>query len=177
MLYTRKGDGGMSGLYGTKKRFPKDSPVYEALGTVDELNSLLGACRAQVNDQENEISIQREIRKAQEILFIVQAELAGAPKCVSRSHIEALEQVVDHIEDTIPRPHAFVIPGGSELSAFLDYARSVARRTERTVLRAGSDIHLSPDSRAYLNRLSSLLYALARLASQRENVQEMSPSY
>lgn len=167
----------MSGFYGTKNRFPKNSPKYEALGTLDELNSLLGVCRARIQDKENEISICVEIQKSQEALFIIQAELAGAQKCIKRSHVKELERVIDNIESTITPPHAFVIPGSSEFSALLDYARSVARRAERTVLKEGSDINLSPDSYAYLNRLSSLLYALARLATHCENIKETPPSY
>jgi cob(I)alamin adenosyltransferase len=177
MLYTRKGDQGTSGLFGTRDRFPKDSAVYEALGTVDELNSLLGLCRAKAAKKRDEIDLRLETRRVQECLFIVQAELAGAPKTILPQHVSALEYAIDHIESTIENPHSFVIPGETELSALFDYARTIARRAERAVIRAGPERAVSPESRAYLNRLSSFLYAAARHAAMRAGAKELSPSY
>ena len=177
MLYTRKGDNGMSGLFGTKERFPKESPLYEALGTLDELNSLLGLCRARAKNLKDKVDIPSEIERGQECLFIVQAELAGAGDSVSQTEVKELEKAIGQIEDLIKNPHAFVIPGATELSAWCDYARAVARRAEREVIRATSMRNISPESRAYLNRLSSFLYALARYAATREGVKELSPSY
>jgi cob(I)alamin adenosyltransferase len=177
MLYTRKGDDGTSGLFGTKARFPKNSPIYEALGTVDELNSLLGVCRAHSNSGKRDINVADEIKKVQECLFIIQAELAGAPKSVSERHIKELERVVEKIEIVIENPHSFLIPGSTKTSALLDYARSLARRTERAVLNTHSARKISSQTLVYLNRLSSLLYALARYVATKEGVKEVSPSY
>jgi cob(I)alamin adenosyltransferase len=177
MLYTRKGDNGTSGLFGTKERFPKNDPVYEALGTLDELNSLLGICRVYANGVGGEIDLPTEIRLAQESLFIIQAELAGSDKHVGAERIESLESVIDGIEDTTGNPHAFVIPGATSLSAFLDYARTVARRAERSIIEVSVRKRLSDESLAYLNRLSSLLYALARYTTMKEGAEEASPTY
>lgn len=175
MLYTRKGDKGMSGLFGTKKRFPKDSAVYEALGSVDELNSLLGLCYAHARSQ-RQLAIQKELRATQEVLFIVQAELAGSQKRVLQSHVATLEQRIDEIEGLFQNPHSFVIAGATELSALLDYTRAVARRSERAVVRTGEKFS-SRETRTYLNRLSSLLYALARYAAHGAQAPETVPSY
>lgn len=177
MLYTRKGDNGTSGLFGTKKRLPKNSPAYDALGTLDELNSLLGVCWAYAIDIAGEISIQKEIRSAQEALFVIQAELAGSDKQIGTVQVDALEGTIDSIETLIGNPHAFVISGATAVSAFLDYARAVARRAERSVVTVSAKQKVSVNALAYLNRLSSLLYALARYAAAEEGVKEMSPSY
>lgn len=177
MLYTRKGDKGMSGLFGTKERFSKDSPVYEALGTVDELNSLLGVCRAHSGKIKNDF-ISNEILKVQECLFIIQAELAGADKSLEQTAVDNLEQTIEVFESEIANPHSFVIPGATELSALFDYARAVSRKAERTVISTQSGkIIVSPETLAYLNRLSSFLYALARYSVVKEDKKETSPSY
>lgn len=169
MLYTRKGDGGTSGLFGTKERFPKESLIYEALGTLDELNALLGICFA--------VSKRKEIRAVQQCLFIAQAELAGAQKSITAEHMSKLETLIDQLEVQIQNPRAFVVPGSTELSGWFDYARAVSRRAERAVLRV-QDLHnLCPYTYAYLNRLSSLLYALARRAAVEAGTEELHPTY
>ncbi|MDP3763234.1 MAG: cob(I)yrinic acid a,c-diamide adenosyltransferase [bacterium] len=177
MLYTRKGDDGTSGLLGTKERFPKNSPVYDALGTLDELNSLLGVCRACSVREKGGVDVSDEIQNVQERLFIIQAELAGAPKSILLEHIKELESTIEKFEKLIANPHAFVISGTTELSAMLDYARAVSRRAERKVLGAQTTRKVSAPTRTYLNRLSSLLYALARYAASTKGTKESSPSY
>lgn len=177
MLYTRKGDKGESGLFGTKNRFPKNSPVFEALGTVDELNSLLGVCRAYPDKGQNATNIGREILKVQEDLFIIQAELAGADKTITQNNVDDLELLIERLENKIKDPTAFIIPGATEFSALCDYARTVSRRAERTVISAQPTHRVSASTLAYLNRLSSYLYALARYAASIEETPEPSPQY
>jgi cob(I)alamin adenosyltransferase len=177
VLYTRKGDNGTSGLFGTKERFPKNSPVYEALGAVDEFNSLLGLCRARSNKIKSGFDVAREILKVQECLFIIQAELAGAEKSIAQIHIDNLESSIEQIEKRIKNPHAFVISGTTELSALYDYARAVARRAERSVINAQQARNMRPPTLAYLNRLSSFLYVLARYSATEAEAKELSPSY
>lgn len=176
MLYTRKGDSGTSGLYGTKDRLPKNSPIYDALGSLDELNSLLGLCRARLVSY-SLFRLHDAVQKSQESLFIIQAELAGAEKVLPQEHVEMLETTVDSIEKLIETHDAFVIPGATELSGLLDYARAVSRRTERVVVRISTNYSISPTSLAYLNRLSSFLYAMARYVAAEAKVKESSPSY
>ena len=184
MLYTRKGDRGTSGLFGTPDRLPKNSPVFEALGALDECNSLLGVCRAYASQHKNNgpttdhtIDIAREVVAAQECLFIIQAELAGAHEHLTQLHIDALERCISNIEKVVLVPHSFVIPGTNELSALFDYARAVSRRAERAVIGASGEHRVRPETLAYLNRLSSLLYALARYTASGAGSKERSPTY
>jgi len=178
MLYTRKGDDGTTGTFGSKTRLPKDSMLFEALGTVDELNSLLGVCFAKAASLPEEYEfVQKLVRRAQEDLFIVQAELAGADKKIAPERVEWLEAAVGEIETKIEPPSSFLIAGASELSSFFDFARTIARRAERAVIRAGGERAVSEDTRRYLNRLSSLLYALARFEAGRSGQKEKAPSY
>ncbi len=183
MLYTRKGDGGESGLFGSKVRLPKDSLIYEALGTLDELNSLLGLCRANAyNGGANLLptisgEVLPELLEAQQCLFIIQAELSGAEKSISQTQVDSIEKTIDDIERMIPPPHGFVVPGSTATAAWCDYARTVSRRAERMVIAACKEKVLSSTTMAYLNRLSSLLYGLARYSASLEQARELSPSY
>ena len=183
MLYTRKGDNGTSGLFGTKSRLSKSSPIYDALGTLDELNSLLGLCRATAYSGGTKLppaisaEVLPELFKIQEHLFVIQAELAGAEKSISPEEVEDVEKTIDCIERMIPKPQGFVIPGSISLAAWCDYARAVSRRAERAVISAHGDKELSAYTMAYLNRLSSLLYSLARYSAFLEEAKEISPSY
>jgi cob(I)alamin adenosyltransferase len=175
MLYTRRGDGGTSTLFGQSGRLPKDSPIYDALGSLDELNSLLGLCRARAKEVRGAIDVPKELLTVQQTLFIAQAECAGAQQHVTQAHVDALEASIAEIEKVIEAPHGFVIAGINELSGSLDFARAVSRRAERAVVHASSEHPVSAELRAYLNRLSSLLYALARYAAKGED--ELSPDY
>lgn len=182
MLYTRKGDNGTSGLFNTKERLPKDSPVYDALGTLDELNSLLGVCGATTRCCSKVPSAIRaevlpELFTVQECLFVIQAELAGAEKSITQEQVDDLEITIDSIERIIPAPHSFVIPGTTSVSSWCDYARTVARRAERAVVKAKPVRSLSEPTMAYLNRLSSLLYSLARYSATLECGIESKPTY
>ena len=178
MLYTRKGDNGTSGLFGTKERLPKNSLIYDALGSLDELNSLLGFCRAQESVKKGaELDIASEILKVQQCLFVIQAEIAGSQKILSQADVGDLEESIDKIEALIENPHAFVIPGATVLSGLFDFARAVSRRTERAVISIASDHTLSAYTTAYLNRLSSFLYVLARHMATLEGAKELSPHY
>lgn len=174
MLYTRKGDNGTSGLFGTKERLPKDHLVFDALGSIDELNSLTGLCRAYVRECGHD---ERELLRAQEVLFVAQAELAGSEKRVTKAHVDALERAIGDIEASIEKPSSFVIPGATVLSALYDCARAVARRAERAVVRSQEAGAPQTQMQAYLNRLSSFFYALARHAAQTENTKEKPPTY
>jgi len=177
MLYTRKGDDGTSGLFGTCDRMSKDDPLFEALGTVDEFNSLLGVCFAKETETRVEPSFSAALRDVQENLFIVQAELAGADKTLTQDTVDTLEKTIADFETYIENPHSFVIAGSSELSALLDYARAISRRAERRVIAARASRATSAATRKYLNRLSSLLYVLARVAAARKGTTEQKPSY
>lgn len=177
MFYTRKGDDGSSGLFDSKERFPKTSLIYDALGSLDECNSLVGICVAQNEKCDSKIPVATMLRCVQEKLFIAQAELAGAKKQLTDADVQELEDDIAKVSEHIRDPHAFVIPGANEHSAHLDLARAVARRAERAVLRAKAECAFSEGTATYLNRLSSLLYVLARFAADEAGEREDNPSY
>lgn len=172
MLYTRRGDKGDTSLFGSGKRIPKIDVRIEALGVIDELNSLLGVCKTKA--KENVAVILEEI---QQNLFVAQAELGGARKYLTQEHIDRLENTIDVIEKKLPPLRNFVLAGGSELSALLDYARAVARRAERRIAAAHRIKPLSSHALAYVNRLSSALFALARSVNAHSGRQEQYPHY
>jgi cob(I)alamin adenosyltransferase len=177
MLYTGKGDIGETTAFGCdQQKISKSSELPEALGALDELQSLLGLVKVRAGDNER---IASALREAQETLFIIQAEIAGADKHVKREAVEGVEKMVSDIEGEISPLKGFSIAGGTELSALLDVARALARRAERRVIAAleAKACTASSETRAYLNRLSSLLFALARLANHMVGVAEETPRY
>lgn len=183
MLYTRKGDDGTTKNFSSQKRISKSSCLTQALGDVDELNSWLGICRAKVKDEKfswNQRKIYEITEEVQQNLFIIQAELAGAPgKSMTKAKVSELEHIVDGIEKEMPKIQSFFLPGASEPGAFYDYARAVARRAERSVISAleQEEVRVGDQTKAYLNRLSSLLYALARYTNLQSGVSEKVPHY
>lgn len=180
MLYTRKGDKGDTGAFGCKQRFSKNSTLTEALGNLDEINSLLGICKIKEADFEFKINGQKVdeiIEQVQQNLFIIQAAIAGADKEITQEKISDLEKIIDNIEKELPPIKSFFLPGGTELSAYLDYARAIARRTERRVVALLETQTIDDEIIAYLNRLSSLFYALARFINLKSGIKEIPPSY
>lgn len=173
MLYTGKGDKGDTYFFGSKERFSKSGALAEALGSVDELNSWLGVCKVKSEKRK----AKNIIEKIQEDLFIIQAALAGADKKISRDKTIWAEEVINDIEKKLPPIKTFFLPGGSEEGALLDYARAVARAAERRVIALHEQKEVSEEIRAYLNRLSSLLYALARSANAELGIVEKPPKY
>ena len=183
MLYTRKGDKGDTHFFDSQgERFSKGSWRAEALGALDEINSLLGVCKAKAGDINIKINghtLPDILEQVQQNLFIIQAAIAGADKQITQDKIDLVEGIIDSIEKELPEIKTFFLAGGNELSALLDYARAVARRTERRVVRYSEigEIEVKPEIRAYLNRLSSLLYALVRIVNLKSDVKEIPPNY
>lgn len=177
MLYTGKGDGGTTKVFGCdQQRISKSSELPEALGALDELNAFLGFVKMRSGDVPR---IKEILLNTQEQLFIVQAEIAGADKRLKEGSVEEVEKIVNDIEKEIPPLKGFSIAGGTELSALLDVARTIVRRAERRMI-AVIEANLrdvTPETKAYMNRLSSLLFALARLANHLAGVAEENPRY
>ena len=188
MLYTGKGDNGTTKTFGcNQSRISKSSEVPECLGTLDELNAFLGFCKMRAkNSTDPTVKVGKKtyatsgiLNDIQENLFIIQAEVAGAPKKIRKTKVTHVETLVNTIETVIPPVVSFSVAGGTELSAMLDVARTLSRRSERRLVQ----VHemglrkISDPSRAYANRLSSLLFALARLANASAGVPEQNPSY
>ncbi|HEX9721757.1 MAG TPA: cob(I)yrinic acid a,c-diamide adenosyltransferase [Candidatus Paceibacterota bacterium] len=177
LFYTGKGDKGTSQV--GKKKIPKDSPILEALGDLDELNSLVGVTRSGFKDKQ----LQAKLKHVQEALFIIQARVAWimfpehTAKVLAKKRILELEQEIDAIEAKIQPGRGFIIPGENPIAAQLDYARAVSRRVERKIDTLHKKHPLPPEILAYMNRLSSYLYALARFEIFTSKIKESRPSY
>ncbi|MEX0934158.1 MAG: cob(I)yrinic acid a,c-diamide adenosyltransferase [Candidatus Paceibacterota bacterium] len=182
MLYTGKGDEGTTKTFGCDQRISKSSSVAEALGTLDEINSFLGLCKVKSGEHNftfEEKSFSSIVHTVQSNLFIVQAELAGAPKEISKEKVKEIEDIINNIEKELPPITSFFISGGSEVAALFDVARTLARRAERRVVGVCEEHNncVGTHTRAYMNRLSSLLYALARYANYLAGEKEEAPDY
>lgn len=176
-IYTRKGDAGMTGMLGGE-RVTKHDPRVEAYGAVDELNSHIGLALAL---GEGALPDPSRILQLQEDLFVIGARLAAArPKralerglipCFSEQRIVELEGWIDELESSLPSLDVFLLPGGSPLGAQLQVSRTVCRRAERAISRL---LTTQPDLGEiilpYLNRLSDLLFVLARAANHQAGV-------
>ncbi len=167
-IYTKTGDDGTTGLlYGG--RVPKNDLLTEAYGTTDEAVAALGVARALAEDDtmcEDLLTLQRE-------LFVVGADLATNPKerrklepevsLVTPEMVHRLERRIDDLVAIRPLPEAFVVPGANPASAAIDVARAIVRRAERRVVALKETQHqVNPEVHRYLNRLSDLLFVLAR---------------
>lgn len=176
--FTGSGDDGVVRV--GKKEHSKASPLFDTLGYLDATNSAVGFARTVSQDFVEEACL-----AVQEMLFVAQAEVAslglGTPVThrVMPGHTTHLEQVIAQVDERTPELKSFVIPGGCELAARLDLARTAARTLERSAIKASRDgaEHVSPDLLAFLNRLSSVLFALARLANVEAGVPERNPRY
>jgi len=161
-IYTRGGDEGETSL-GDGSRVSKLDPLVRAYGAVDELNSVVGWARVEVSDP--------RLERIQNELFDLGADLSvpfedGDEKLrVTQGQIDALERDCDEANQPLEPLKSFVLPGGSEAAARLHVARAVCRRAERVALSAAEDRRVNPLALVYLNRLSDLLFILARAAN------------
>ncbi len=184
MLYTRKGDGGTTKTFGCDQRVSKSSSIAEALGSLDEINSFLGLIKIKSGDisfvlPKDKILVSETVNRIQQDLFIIQAELAGADKTIAEEKVKMLEDIIDGIEKTLPPIKTFFVSGGVELAALSDVARTIARRAERRVVGVVDEgkVKVGKDTLAYLNRLSSILYAFARIFNHQDGIKEEAPKY
>ena len=163
-IYTKTGDAGETGLF-RGPRVPKHDPRVEAYGNVDELNALLGVLIPEIQSPE----IKTILCALQHELFEVGADLATpvstpdkAESRVDGIMVEHLEKSIDRFEEDLPPLQQFILPGGSKAGALLHYARTVCRRAERSVTRLQTVEAMNREVLRYLNRLSDLLFVLAR---------------
>ena len=161
-IYTRTGDDGTTGL-GDGTRVGKDDPRVEAMGTVDELNSAVGRVLA----HEVPASVRDCLERVQHDLFDLGAELClpGVTK-VEETHIERLERELDAFNADLPPLKEFILPGGAMEAADAHVARTVCRRAERTLVSLGKAEGGGDGGRRYLNRLSDLLFVIARVLNR-----------
>lgn len=180
-LYTKTGDDGSTGLFGSQ-RVQKDDPRIVAFGSVDELNACVGLAAAGCNkDNEFETALIEMLGKLQSQLFTLGADLATVPGSkhedkitrIGESDIALLESWIDEIDAGNEPMKNFVLPGGTEVAARLHLARTVCRRAERDVITLSRNQSVSEHVRIYLNRLSDLLFALARRANKEAGVADI----
>jgi len=170
-IYTKTGDAGDTGLFGGA-RVGKDHPRVAAYGDVDELNALLGVVKTQAADA----ALARLLGDVQRDLFALGAQLADPTARVGTKRKKAaigprnvarLERAIDTRQEKLPALRAFILPGGSPTGAFLHLARTICRRAERTVVALSRRSAVDPTVLVYLNRLSDLLFVLARSENRR----------
>ena len=168
-IYTRSGDGGSTGL-ADGRRISKDHARIEAIGTVDELNSMIGLLRAQpLDDQSDQL-----LEVIQHRLFDLGGELAmPGTDLLNDAHTIYLEQTLDRFNADLPALDEFVLPGGNEAAARCHLARTSCRRAERELLRLSRHEPLNSASSKFLNRLSDLLFVLARVLARRDGGEEV----
>ncbi len=170
--YTRTGDTGETGLYDGARLWKNDKRV-EAYGAVDELNSQIGVVRALAGKGK----VRDALTKVQNDLFKIGGDLAtrdtGAkvPR-ISHTDVSALESMVDEVHEKLPALRRFILPGGTVVAAQLHVARSVCRRSERRAVALAREERVNPEVIIYLNRLSSLLFELARFVNRAGRVKE-----
>jgi cob(I)alamin adenosyltransferase len=190
MLYTRKGDSGTTKDFksGPGERKSKSSCQTEALGALDELNSFLGLVKVKsagmtwtlpIPFDGSGSGVAEVVAAVQNNLFSVQAEIAGADKRVPEKRTTEMEQLIDAIEKEMPPIKTFFVSGGTEMAALFDISRTLARKAERRIV-AGlekGEFKVDSPTLSFMNRLSSLLYALARLSNHKSGIKEQPPTY
>lgn len=181
-IYTRTGDRGETGLFGGQ-RVRKDHARVEAYGDVDELNSVLGLAAVELA-REGQDEMARRLRDLQSDLFSLGAILATPrPEDGGRENahlpelpegrVEEMERWIDDAEQELEPLRNFILPGGGEAAARLHLGRTVCRRAERRVVNLAHVAHIDEALIVYLNRLSDLLFTLARLANHRAGVADL----
>lgn len=175
-IYTKTGDDGETGLFGGA-RVSKASLRVEAYGEVDELNSAIGWARLSVEDAE----LDGLLNQVQNDLFEVGAELGSTAErkeksmmpLIEEAQVERLEKGIDHYEQGPPPLENFVLPGGSESASRFHLARCICRRAERSIVALSSQEPVRGEVLRYVNRLSDLLFTLARYANHVAGVDDI----
>ncbi len=178
IYYTGKGDDGTTGIL-SDKRVGKDDVLIEAIGDLDELNSAIGVALSHVEDEQ----IKSHLKSIQNIIFVLGANLASTNEKkidkaqIRRESIAELQEAIKQIGEKTPELKKFVLPGGSKAAAYLHLARAIARRSERSVIAASKIYKVDKEVVAYLNRLSSYLFAAALYMNHSKGVKESNPDY
>jgi cob(I)alamin adenosyltransferase len=174
-IYTKAGDTGETSLLGGA-RVPKDHVRVAAYGDVDETNAAIGSVRALAAPP-----LDRLLLEIQKDLFAIGARLADPPRqvvarrakaAVTAAHVRRLERAIDAREEKLAPLRSFVLPGGTPTASLLHQARTVCRRAERSVVTLAREARVDPTILVYLNRLSDLLFVLARFENHRAGVDE-----
>jgi cob(I)alamin adenosyltransferase len=167
-IYTRTGDAGETGKAdGT--RVSKDDALIHAQGDVDELNSFLGLLASRIDSGE----LADLVNHIQQDLFNIGAELSISHQYITGRDVGFLEERLDHYNADLPPLKEFILPGGGDAASLCHVARAVCRRAERGLVTLGREQQLGPDMLAYINRLSDLLFVLARVLTKHANEEEV----
>lgn len=168
-IYTRTGDKGQTSLYGGK-RVAKDVPQVEAYGSIDELNSVVGMVVCEMHDKDLRVLLVG----IQHDLLLIGSVLSGAKLStdILEVRVKEFENTIDTWDLALPELKHFILPGGSRTGAQCHFARSVARRSERAVVRLLATREIDNKILVYLNRLSDLFFAMSRFVNQRERALE-----
>ena len=172
-IYTKKGDSGETSLFGGT-RVPKSNERIEAYGTVDELNSFVGLAASYELSEAGT----KYVRKIQELLFTLGADLATPPSSktrierISEDDVTLLEDAIDELEEDLESLKNFILPGGSQPGATLHVARTICRRAERATVACSKSDNISDNCIKFLNRLSDFLFVLARYENKNAGVRE-----
>ncbi len=163
-IYNKNGDKGETGLL-SGERIEKISPRVEAYGTIDEFNSVLGIAKAYASKRIATIVESLQVRNLFLASELATVEPEKVVKKIEGSDVTTIEKLIGELSDEMPPAEHFVIPGGSKAAAFLHQARTVLRRAERQILRFAAETPVNPDLIKYMNRLSDLMFQLARYAN------------
>lgn len=186
MFYTKKGDTGVSHISG--KQIRKSDEIFMLLGALDECNCWLGLVRSSLDDESGGV-LRKQMLLLQEMLFIAQAEVASigfglgsrndsvATPRITANHVTECENMIHIIDESLPKLTKFILPGASKISSQLDIARTVARKAERYAIKATDTYPMRAELLSYLNRLSSVLFALARAYNHSQGFAELHPTY
>ena len=179
-VYTKKGDKGKTSIIGGHK-VDKSSKIIKAFGDIDELNVIVGICKANIefiNDKDGRL-LSVYLQRIQHELFNLGNMIATLPEdfkknmpSISKNDIEYMENKINFFNEALPSLTSFILPGGGDLSLKLHLARVVCRRCERNVVELSEDIKVDNIIISYLNRLSDLFFVLSRWASNQKNVKE-----
>ncbi len=175
VCYTCAGDNGTTSILG-RCNIEKDDERIEALGCFDELNSVIGVAAA-FSDSKDAVGLLKSVQDdVHTICAELAAELDAMPR-ITEKHIERIERIVDDAEKFLEPQMSFIFPGGASEAALLHFARTVARRAERQLVRLSKTTEVSHFLLKYTNRLSSLFHVMARVENKKANVREEKPSY
>jgi len=173
-IYTKQGDGGKTSLLGGEKVW-KDNQRIKAYGTLDELNAILGIIITESKSEE----LKGELRSIQSELFAIGADLATPNNKsvkivrIDESYAKRVENLIDKYDDKLPELKNFILPGGSKAASYLHLARTVCRRAEREVVSLIKEVEINPQIEVYLNRLSDLLFVLARYENYINGIEDI----
>lgn len=176
--YTRNGDEGKTCIFGG--RVDKHDERIDAIGSIDELNSFLGAAASFCRNE----TAKKILHDLQNDMFSIGAELATVTEsmpagkvAITPHHVEKIEAMIDKIDSQLPQQTKFIIPAGTQAAMMLNVCRTVTRRAERSLVKLDRESKLNPQLLKYANRLSSLMHVLMRFENSMNNVQENNPVY